>query len=789
MDRENFETKYGYFDIDGSYVIKTPFTPKPWVNVISNGKYGMIVSQTGGGFSWYIHSEFNRLTRWFQDLVKDDWGKYFYIKDNDTGKYWSTAFQPTKVKFDSYRVRHGFGYSTIETKKNGIKTETTVFVPMDYSLEVWKIKISNLGSKKRNLSLFSYLEWALGVSPDNAREFHKIFIDTEYKNDVLIATKRLWSLKNKKGQHNNRSWEYIAYNFCNKKPVNFDTDKENFVGKYGDLINPAALNNKRLKKSLGKWNDSISSMQINVSLQPKQEKEIIFVLGLDKKESNIYKIKKYFSNLKNVEKEFEKVNEHWTDIFNRLYVDTPDKSINLYVNKWLKYQAISCRVWGRSAYYQQGGAYGFRDQLQDSQIFLPINSDTTKAQIKLHAEHQFSDGIVYHWWHPITEEGLRNDITDNLLWLPFLTYRYLIETNDFKFLSEVIKYKDKGSDTLYRHCIKTFEVVMKRMSKRFLPLIGAGDWNDGLNAVGTEWKGESIWLGFFLYYILDRWEYIFKQKKDKKNLDKYRKIKERLGKSLNKYGWDGKWFLRATKDNGEKIGSKVNKQGKIFLNAQTWSVLSGAGRDEYKKQAMNSVKRYLDRNNGSLLFYPAYSIPDEEIGYLTRYAPGVRENGGVYFHAATWSLWARLEMSENEYAYELYKKMSPILSGMDPDRYMAEPYVTPGNIDGVDSPLYGRGGWTWYTGSAAWLFTILVNELLGIKPDWKGLKIEPKIPSSWNDVTIKRKFRGVYYNIRIINKGSAKKISKIIVDGKEIEGNIIVPDNKRKNYKVEVYLK
>ncbi len=785
---ELFRTKYGYFDSDGSYIINTPITPKPWINVISNGKYGMTLSQTGSGFSWYIHSGFNRITRWFQDLIKDDWGKYFYIKDNNSNKFWSPAFQPVKSKYDFYKVKHSFGYSVIETKKNGIKTETTVFVPMDKSLEVWKIKIANTTGKKRSLSLYSYLEWGLGVAPDNAREFYKIFIETKYKNDVIIASKRLWSLKNKKGQHFNRNWEYIAYNFSSRKPSNYDTEKENFIGKYRDLAEPIVMNNGKLKKSLGKWNDSISSLQVNLQLLPNQEKEIVFVIGLDKKESNIFKMKKYFSSIKNVYLELEKVKEHWNKIFKSVEVQTPDDSINLYVNKWLKYQAISCRIWGRSAYYQQGGAYGFRDQLQDSQIFLPINSDVTKAQIKLHAEHQFSDGIVYHWWHPITEEGLRNDITDNLLWLPFLTYRYLIETNDLKFLDEVIRYNDKGKDTLYKHCLKAFEVVTGRMSKRFLPLIGAGDWNDGLNAVGTEWKGESIWLGFFLYYILDKWEEIFSIKKDKKNKDKYKKLKDKLQRSLNKYGWDGKWFMRATKDSGEKIGSKINKEGKIFLNAQTWSVISKAGKPEYQKTAMKSVKQYLDKNNGSLLFYPAYSIPDEEIGYLTRYAPGVRENGGVYFHAATWSLWARLEMGDKEYAYELYKKMSPILAGMKPDRYMAEPYVTPGNIDGVNSPLYGRGGWTWYTGSAAWLFTIITNEMFGVKPVWDGLKILPMLPSKWKKAVITRRFRGAEFNIEFINNGKAKNIEKIIVNNKVIEGNIIKPE-KGKNYKVEVYLK
>lgn len=785
---KQFETKYGYFDRDGSYVIKTPLTPRPWVNVISNGLYGTVISQTGGGFSWYIHSNFNRINRWFQDLIKDDWGKYIFIRDKKNSDFWSAAYQPVRPEFTSYQVRHGFGYTRFETETRQVRCEYTIFVPMKHSAEVWQVKVKNLSQEKKELSLFTYLEWSLGDAPDNHREFFKTFIETEWENKTILARKRMWNLPNKRKEHFNRPWDYTAYHFSSIDPAGFETEKENFIGKYRDLRSPQALLDGKLSGSTGKWNDPIACLEVPVSLEPGEEKEVLFVLGLEKKKDDIVKVREHFLQKGIVDEELKKVKEHWEGLFSRLEIKTPDESMNLLVNKWLKYQAISCRIWGRAAYYQQSGAYGFRDQLQDSQVFLPLDPGETKKQIVLHAGHQFFDGSVFHWWHPIIEEGLRNNISDNLLWLPFLVFRYLNETADFAFLERRIAYFDKGNETLYRHCLKTFERVLSRMSRRFLPLIGGGDWNDGLNAVGTMGKGESIWLGFFLYHILDNWMRIFDRRKDAKSKAKYSKVMKKLSASLAKYGWDGKWYIAATKDSGEKIGSKTNKQGMIFLNTQLWAVISNAVPKSFQDIAMKSASEFLDKKNGSLLLFPAYSVPDEHIGYLSRYAPGLRENGGVYFHAATWSIWARSILKQNDYVYDLYKRMAPPLSGMKPDEYWTEPYVTPGNIDGVDSPNYGRGGWTWYTGSAAWFLTVLVNDLLGVQPDWKGLRIKPCIPSLWKEASVKRIFRGAVYNIRFINRGQAKVVEKIIANNTILEGDIL-PHKKGKTFNVEVHLK
>ncbi len=781
-----FKNKYGYFDEDGSYVITKEKTPAPWINVISNGKYSLTISQAGGGFSWYIHSNFNRITRWFQDLIKDDWGKFIYIKDKKSGDIFSPTYQPTKVKFDSYKVKHSFGYTEFDSTYKELAMKYTIFVPIDDSLEVWILRIKNKSKETKSLSIYSYFEWALGDAPDNHREFFKTFIETEFKNDMLLARKRLWNVDSR--NRLNRNWDYIAFHTLNSNINSYDTDKINFIGKYGTIEKPEGLF-KGLKKKTGKYLDPVGILQKNITIKSGEEKEVIFLLGLSKDIKEINRFKKYYYNSQNVYKELNRVKEFWNNIFSRLEIKTPDNSFNLFVNKWLKYQAISGRLWGRAAYYQQSGAYGFRDQLQDSQIFLPIVPELTKRQILLHAEHQFSDGSVLHWWHPIAEEGLKNDISDNLLWLPFMVYRYLLETDDFSILNIIVKYYDKGKGTLYQHCLKAFEKVRSRISKRFIPLIGEGDWNDGMNAVGKEWKGESFWLGMFYFYILDNWKYIFKKKNDKVSLKKYTNIKNKLYESLNKYGWDGEWYRRATTDTGKIIGSKKNKEGKIFLNSQTWSIITNIAPKKRVEKIVKSVEKYLIKNNGALLFYPAFKTPDTSIGYLTRYAPGVRENGGVYFHAATWMLWVYSILNESEKLYKLYKKMSPILKNFaNPDLYKAEPYVTPGNIDGVDSPYYGKAGWTWYTGSAAWFFTMLSQELIGIKPDWEGLKFEPEIPKEWKEVSVVRYFRGAKFDITMRRNGKGKNIEKIIVNDKEINYNIIKPE-KDKEYKVIIYLK
>lgn len=772
---KKYTTRYGYFSKDGKeYIITTPRTPRPWINVISNGDYGITFSQTGSGYSWRTHAQLNRITRWEQDLIKDEWGKYIYLRD-EKGNVWSAGWKPVCTEPDFYECRHGIGYSVITSKNFGIETELLVFLPNEDPVEIWKLTIRNRSRKPRTINLYTFFEWALGRSPDWHREFHKSFIKTEYnkKTHSIIATKRLWEVPTDRG-HWNTNWPFTAFHSSNVTPSSFDTDKETFLGMYGNQSLPAGILKGKLNKSEGDWFDSVASLHSSITLKPNEEQKIIYSLGCadTREQANELAVKYHLE--KNVESAFNQMQERWNSILNTVEIFTPDDAMNFMENTWLKYQAISGRMWGRSAYYQTGGAYGFRDQLQDSQIWLPIDSEKTKAQIQLHARHQFKEGDVYHWWHPITEEGLRNQISDNLLWLPYVMNVYIQETCDDTILNLTEPFVDDTTpSTLYEHCTKAIDKVLTRFSSRGLPLIGAGDWNDGLSAVGLGMKGESIWLGHFLYRILLDFSAIAERRKDLERAKRYSTRASELKENLNSLGWDGNsrgvgYYFGATKDSGEKIGSKENVEGTVWLNPQTWSVIAGVADDERSKQVMDVVEKKLEKEIGPVLLYPSYKTPDKYVGYLTRYAPGMRENGGVYTHASTWAIIAETILGRGDVAYRFYSKLNPVMRGMDPDKYYAEPYVTSGNIEGPDSAFYGRGGWTWYSGSATWLFKAGIEWILGIRPLREGLLIDPCIPSKWNGFKVRRIFRDATYIIEVKNPNHVQcGVKELWIDGQQ----------------------
>ncbi len=767
---KSFKTKYGYFSKDGKeYIITTPQTPRPWINVISNGDYGLTVSQTGSGYSWRTHAQLNRITRWEQDLIKDEWGKYIYLRDGK-GNVWSAGWKPVCHEPDKYVCRHGIGYSVIEASNFGIDSTLLLFVPNDEPLEIWKLTLRNTTRKPITLSLFSFFEWCLGQSPDWHREFHKSFIETSYDANLktIFATKRLWEIPTDRG-HWNANWGYVAFHSANVKPVSFDTDKETFLGMYGNQQSPQAVQDGRLKKRSGNWLDHIASLQLNIALKPGEEKTICMTLGAAQSKDEAATLIKKYRSVKEVDAAYAGVQKRWDNLLSTVDIDTPDDAMNLMLNTWLKYQAISGRLWGRTAYYQTGGAFGFRDQLQDSQIFLPIDSERTKQQILLQARHQFKDGTVYHWWHPISEIGLHTKITDNLLWLPFVINNYLNETNDFDILKCREPFVDDANPTsLYEHCILALAKSLQRFSERGLPLIGSGDWNDGLSAVGLDMKGESVWLGHFLHLILNDFALIAEKHGDAAQAQQYRNRAQRLKETINDIAWDGEWYYRGTKDNGEKIGSKENSEGQIYLNAQTWAVIAGVADRDRAAQVMKMVEEKLEYKAGPLLLHPAYKTPDKFIGYLSRYAAGMRENGGVYTHAATWTVIAEALLGRGEAAFRMFSKLNPINRGKKPDEYFAEPYVTPGNIEGPDSQFYGRGGWTWYTGSAAWLFKVGLEWILGIRPTVAGLVIDPCIPSEWDGFKVRRTFRGATYLVEVKNPNHINcGVMEILVDGEK----------------------
>ncbi|MBN1286586.1 MAG: glycosyl transferase family 36 [Anaerolineae bacterium] len=766
---EQLATKYGHFSADGkAFVVTRADTPMPWVNVISNGDYGFVVSQAGSGYSWRTHASMNRITRWSQDLIRDDWGKYLYLRDAASGAYWSPTYQPCGSALEGYTVTHGMGYTRFEGAHDGIPSRLTQFVPLDAPCEVWMLRLRNTTDRPRRLQIFSYFEWLLGSAPDWHREFHRVFIQTQMdaERQVMLAHKVLWELP---GTHWNHAWEYVAFHGCSEPVAGFDGDKRAFVGRHGSLCAPAALATGQSQQTQGRYGDAIGSLQTQVELAPGEARDIVFVLGAAGDEAQAYELSARYCNVEAAQSALDAVRSHWEALTGRLRVASPDPAIDVLANGWLSYQAIACRLWGRTAYYQTGGAYGFRDQLQDSLVWLLLDlPERTLDQIRLHASHQYQAGIVLHWWHPIAETGLQSNYSDDLLWLPCVTAAYIHETGDAACLDEIIPFHDGGTATLREHCLRAVRVALTRRSERGLPLILSGDWNDGMNAVGGQGRGESVWMAHFLSYVIDEFGAL-----DDATGAEFRAAGAELRAALDAHAWDGAWFTRATTDAGKVLGTCRADEGKIFLNAQTWAVIGKTAGGARLRQAMDSARQYLYQDYGALLFWPAYSTSDSEIGYLTRYAPGIRENGGVYVHAACWAVWAERELNGVDAAYDLWRRFCPpVRSASDADAYAAEPYVMPGNVSGPQSPTPGQAGWTWYTGSAQWYLRVLVESVLGIRARRAGLEVRPALPAGWQGYRVHRRFRRAEYIIHV-ERDSTLAAPRILIDGEPWEGDIL----------------
>jgi len=784
-----FINKYGYFSDDGKeFIITNPFTPRPWINVISNGDYSIIISQTGGGFSFRNNAEQNRLTRLYQDLIKDNWGKYFYIRDRKTGHYFSTSLKPMMKGYDEYQVKMGIGYTKFIRKQDGLEVTTTMFVSSDKPMEYVVINIKNLTNKDRDLDVTSYFEWAPGIAYDNHREYHKLFtnVDFDASLNAMLVTKCLYGFPDNKGRYNNDDWPHIGFLTCSKKISSYEGDKEAFIGMYRDEADARGMEIDELTNSKGRFGDPCGAIRCPIKVKANKEEEIVFAIGLANKDNEDYAKLIGYTNKTDASIEFKKVKAFWDNLLEKDVVKTNDDRFDFFTNTWSKYQAISCRLWAKAAYYQISGGIGYRDQLQDSLVFLQSNPKLTKKQILLHAEHQFFKGDVYHWWLTIHSWGPRGNCSDDFLWLPFAVINYINETGDYEILKEATRYVDNETkESIYIHIKKAIYRSIELTSPRGVPLMGDHDWNDGLSAVGHDLKGESFWVSEFLYYILSRLDEIIDYMGDEEFKKVVQEKKELTKKTFNEFGWDGEYFLQATNDMGDLIGSHTCKEGKVFLNPQIWAVIADITDENRKKKAMKAVDNYLLKDYGALLLYPAYEHPNSEIGYITRYAPGLRENGGVYTHAATWASWAYALMGENEKAYKAYMGINPINRTKDIDVFKSEPYVTPGNSDGPISPFYGKGGWSWYSGSAQWMHNVAITSILGIVGDSHGIYIRPCLPKEMDGYSYKRVFNRSKINIKVMY---GEKQS-LIVNDKELEGNYVPISGKEGTYNIVLTIK
>lgn len=778
--------QYGRFVEDGrAYEITDHNTPRPWTNVVSNGRYGFVVSQHGAGFSWLDHCQLNVLTQWRMDHIRDDHGRFLYLSDLDTEDVWSVTPHPCRASFDAYRCVHRAGSTTFESSFKGISASWTLGVAPDDQAELWTLTLTNESDTPRKIRIGAFFQWCCDAAPDSAREFHRLFFTTRHdaERNSVLATKNVWNAPFAGADARwNRPWPYIAGFSMGKVEGDqnwITSDTEGFLGRGGDQRRPAAMVDG-CEPSFGRFADPCAAVGADLEIQPGESITRTFVLGVSEDQAELNATFDKFSSQSAIEAALEQATDGWHNRLSPTNVNSDSEDFDILNNHWLPYQAISARLWARSGYYQQSGAYGFRDQLQDSQVWLHREPDRCRDQIMLHAAHQFVDGSVYHWWNPITETGLHDRCSDDYLWLPFITASYIRETGDLGILDLKAPFVDDETPvTLLEHTKRSIARSLSRISKRGLPYIGDNDWNDGLSALGSaehddESGGESVWVAFFLMTILEDFGRVLEQAGDHETPKQYAIAREALHDAVLKHAWDGAWFRRATDADGRWLGSKDSLEGQIFLNAQTWAQFAKAGSNDQRDQAWASLKERLLTSYGPLLLAPAYTVPDSKIGYLSRYAPGSRENGGVYMHAATWALAAAAERRDVDAVGSIWRSLSPPQRCDDAESYAAEPYCLPGNVDGPLSTSPGRAGWTWYTGSAAWLSRVSIEHVIGAKADWDGLRIQPCPMPELGKVRAVRRWRG--RDITIVfdaREYQADGICQLDMNGIQLKSNLI----------------
>jgi len=791
------ENGLGGFSHDGrEYVIHLKagqHTPHPWVNVIANPQFGFLVSESGSGCTWAENSGENRLTPWRNDPITDMPGEALYLRDEETGLVWSPTPMPAGAD-TAHVIRHGAGYSIFESQSHGLNQNLRLFAAPDAPMKIVHLHLKNLWDRPRRITVTYYAEWVLGTT----RDTHQAHIMPEFdpEKNALLATNRF----------NSEFGERVAFLASNKKPHNITTDRTEFLGRTGSMRAPAALGRIGMESTVNAGLDPCAAIQLHVDLAPGATEEVFFLMGEGKDRDESLALIGQVQAKGQVEALWRSVHKQWDDILNVITVETPDPAMNLMLNRWLIYQTLTCRVWGRTALYQSSGAFGFRDQLQDVMALLHSRPDTVRTQILEAARHQFEAGDVLHWWNPPAGRGVRTRFSDDLLWLPFVAAEYVTATGDASILNESVPFltgealqpdemerytQFESTDktfSLYEHCRRALEKGATS-GAHGLPLMGAGDWNDGMNRVGMGGRGESIWLGWFLHNTLKRFAQLVVLMRD--DPAPYLQKAEELSQALDAHAWDGDWYLRAFYDDGSRLGSHENNECQIDSIAQSWAVLSGAGDSTRATKAMESVNRMLVKPTERmiLLFTPPFDKSTRDPGYIKGYLPGVRENGGQYTHAAIWTAWAFAKLGQGDRAMELFRMLNPISHADTPEkvmRYKVEPYVIAADIYSVP-PHTGRGGWTWYTGSSGWMYRLGMEAILGINRVGNSLIITPCIPRDWTGFKVDYCFGSSHYKISVENPNGVNQGTKqITVDGKILPGNSIqlVDDGQQHNVHV-----
>lgn len=752
--------------------------PAPWINVVSNKNFGFQISESGAGFTWGINSRENKLTPWSNDPVSDRASEAIYILDEMSGEV-MTPMSLGRSDRGTYRVRHGFGYSRFLHEEAQISQELTVFTPLDESLKLWSLTLTNRSDRVKYVSLTYYVEWVLGTQGEQTNPY----ILTSYNNEhECLFAKNIYTMNFQ---------NTYSYLFSSETIIGYTGDRQEFLGQKGSVREPRGAEVK-LSCNTGVSYDPCGAIQVSVAIQPQECKTVLFGLGQSTSLEEIYRIKNKYREITASEKELDRVRTYWDGLLGTVKIKTKDRAVDILVNGWLLYQTVSCRIQARAGFYQCGGAYGYRDQLQDTLSLLFADSSILRGQILIACSRQFEEGDVQHWWHPPMGIGVRTRITDDLLWLPYCTAAYIRSTGDTTILKEKVPYIkgpvlqegqhdvmftpeiSQSFATVYEHCKKAIDRTS--FGEHGLPLMGGGDWNDGMNEVGIEGKGESVWLAWFFYTVLGDFIPLCRKEDDEaygRELDQKR---ESLLQSIEEHTWDGEWYLRAFYDDGSKLGSKENDECRIDSISQSWSVISKGAKEERAKTAMQSAWRYLVREEEaiSLLLTPPFNKTSKNPGYIKNYIPGMRENGGQYTHAAVWLAIATSMLRDYHMAQTLFTILNPIhvtQTRKDVLRYEKEPYVMTADIS-LSPPYTGRGGWSWYTGSAGWMYQGLLSWFLGIRKEGNELIIDPATPASFGDFSVEYKYGRSLYEIRVESRSKGTLTTEAItVDDRLIQGN------------------
>jgi cyclic beta-1,2-glucan synthetase len=775
----------GGFSADGrEYVVVLGdghWTPAPWVNVIANPQFGFLASADGTGSTWSLNAQQNQITPWCNDPVSNAPAEAIYIRDERSGDLWSATALPIRQPSFNYVVRHGFGYTKTEHFSHGVLLELLQFVPLEDPIKIAKFKIVNRSGEHRKLSVTHYVEWVLG----NLRSRAAPYVITSIEPDTgALLARNPWS-----SDYSSQ----VAFMDMRGLQRGFTGDRGEFIGRHGSLAEPAVLLGlEGLSNRVGAGFDPCGALQTTIELAPDASIELRLLLGVEQSQAAAASLIKRYRDA-DLDAVFKEVTDFWDRTLSTVQVKTPDRSMDLLLNGWLLYQTLACRIWARSGFYQSSGAYGFRDQLQDVMALCVAAPAIAREHILRAAARQFTAGDVQHWWLPTTGQGIKTRISDNRIWLAFVVARYLEVTEDFAVLDESVPFLAGGPlradqheefaapesispASLFEHCVRALDCSLA-IGTHGLPLFGSGDWNDGMNRVGAEGRGESVWLGWFLHATLMRFAPLAERRGETAKAADWRKHAFALQQAIDREAWDGDWYRRGYFDDGTPLGSVTSEECRIDSIAQSWAVISGAGESGHAARAMSAVNAQLvSRSDGLIkLFTPPFDHTPHDPGYIKAYPPGLRENGGQYTHAAVWTVVAFAMLGNGDRATELFSLLNPVNHASTRAaiyRYKVEPYVICADVYSAPDHV-GRGGWTWYTGSAGWMYRAGIESILGINLRGKTLTIDPCIPRAWGGFELTFKHGSSRYRIEIKNRRGARKgLIHATLDGQEMKGEI-----------------